>query len=168
MTGDARFGREGPLLHRGRHVVRRRVPAAAPSGLAPQSGDVDLQFVATFAALAMCHSDQQIHCGLTVVPAGRAPETVAASDDIPVRVDWLQRELSQGPAVMADLGELVVSKDLAADLRWPDFGKLCVAVLDLRSMVSIRIPMAGSTLLAAPLRRWPVSWVSSVKGSRTP
>ncbi|HEY3407654.1 MAG TPA: ANTAR domain-containing protein [Propionicimonas sp.] len=79
-----------------------------------------------------------------MTPAGRAPETIASSDDLPVRVDWLQRELAQGPAVNPYLGEVLVSKDLAADQRWPDFGRLCVASLDLRSMVSIRVPIVES------------------------
>jgi hypothetical protein len=134
--------RDGSLLDRA-PLARDR--AAEPSrGLVARGQDLDPQFVVTFAALAVCHSDEKIHCGLTVVPTGRAPETIAASDDRPVRVDWLQRELAQGPAVSSNPGEVIVSKDLAADQRWPDFGRLCTSVLDLRSMVSIRVPMTSS------------------------
>lgn len=104
------------------------------------SGDLGPQQVA-FAGLAMCNSDLDIHCGLSVVPAGRAPETIAATDDVPVRVDWLQHELHQGPSMGADSGEMLVVKDLAADERWPDFGKMCVAVMNVRSMTSIQIPV---------------------------
>lgn len=143
MTGEeTRLDRDGSLLDR--EPVARGSEAGPPRGPGARGQDVDPQFVVTFAALAVCHSGQRIHCGLTVIPAGRAPETIAASDDRPVRVDWLQRELAQGPAVGADPGEVIVSKDLAADQRWPDFGRLCVSALDLRSMVSIRIPMAPS------------------------
>lgn len=96
----------------------------------------------TFAGLEICNSDDDIHCGLSVVAAERAPETIAATDDVPVRVDWLQHELRQGPCVGADSGEMLVIKDLAADERWPDFGKMCVAVMNVRSMVSIQISVA--------------------------
>ncbi len=143
MTGEDRLPeREGPLLDRSLAVPRGG--AEASPDVDARSRDVDPQFVVTFAALALCHSDERVHCGLTVIPAGRAPETIAASDDLPIRVDWLQRELTQGPALGASPGEVLVSKDLAADKRWPDFGRMCVAVLDLRSMVSIRVPMAAS------------------------
>jgi hypothetical protein len=135
--------REGPLLDHGPSGSPHPGAAGDSRWLAVLGADVDPQFVVTFAALAMCHSDQRVHCGLSVVPAGRAPETIAASDDLPVRVDWLQREFTQGPAFRASLGEVLVSKDLAYDQRWPDFGKLCVAVLDLRAMVSLRVPMPG-------------------------
>jgi hypothetical protein len=143
MTGEeSRLDRDGSLLDR---EPLARGSATGPSlGPGAQVRDVDPQFVVTFAAHAVCHSGQKIHCGLTLIPAGRAPETIAASDDRPVRVDWLQRELAQGPAVVASPAEVIVSRDLAADQRWPDFGKLCVSALDLRSMVSIRIPMAPS------------------------
>ena len=94
------------------------------------------------AGLRICHSDHDIHCGLSVVPPDGAPETIAASDDVPVRVDWLQHEFRQGPSV-GDSGETLVIKDLAAEERWPDFGRMCVAVMNMRSMVSVPIPVAG-------------------------
>lgn len=121
-----------------------RPPGAAnPTWPARVSGSrsLDPQLAVKFAALGICHSNQTVHCGLTVVLAGHAPEPVAATDDLPVRVDWLQHELGQGPGVQLVPGEVVLSKDLAADDRWPDFGKLCVSVLDLRSMVCIQIPL---------------------------
>ncbi len=95
----------------------------------------------TIAGLGLCNSDDDIHCGLSIVVAGRAPETVAATDDVPVLVDWLQHELRQGPCVAADAGETLVSRDLAADPRWPEFGKTCDAVLNVCSLVSIQIPV---------------------------
>ncbi len=112
---------------------------------APTTGrdDLDPQQV-TFAGLAICNSDHDVHCGLSVVLADhRAPETVAATDDMPVRVDWLQHELGQGPSLGPDPGEMLVVRDLAADERWPEFCRMCVAVLNLRSMVSIQIPVTA-------------------------
>ncbi|MCC6495751.1 MAG: ANTAR domain-containing protein [Propionibacteriaceae bacterium] len=127
-------------------------PLAAATPTRParvtEGRSLDPQLAVKFAALGICHSSQTVHCGLTVVLAGHAPEPVAATDDLPVRVDWLQHELGQGPGVQLVPGEVLVSKDLAADDRWPDFGKLCVSVLDLRSMVCIQIPLeAGNRAL---------------------
>lgn len=113
---------------------------ATPDVLIPGG---DLQQV-TFAGLTLCDPSNDVHCGLTVAPAGRAAETVAATDDVPVRVDWLQHELRQGPGLDAHPGEIFATEDLAANQQWPDFGKMCLAVLNLRSMVSIRIPLTTS------------------------
>lgn len=93
----------------------------------------------TVAGLDLCNSDDDIHCGLSLVTARLAPETIAATDDIPVRLDWLQHELNQGPCMGSELGETLVIKDLAANQRWPDFGKMCAAVMNVRSMVSLKV-----------------------------
>ena len=127
-------------------------PAAATPGIVArhEAGTSDVLIPGgsltqvVFDALTLCNSSHDIHCGLTIVPASRAPETVAASDDVPVRVDWLQQELRQGPGLDAHHSEVLAIQDLAADERWADFGKMCVAVLNLRSMVSIRIPLTTS------------------------
>jgi len=115
--------------------------AALTGLLLTRSADLDPQQVA-LAGVTICRSDQDIHCGLSVMPAGSVLETIAATDDVPVRLDWWQRELGQGPCVGADPGGTLVIKDLAADQRWPDFGRMCVAVMNMRSMVSVRIPVA--------------------------
>ena len=114
--------------------------AATPDVLIP-GGDLEQ---VTFAGLTLCDPNNDVHCGLTVVPTSRAAETVAATDDVPVRVDWLQHELRQGPVLDAHPGEVFATQDLAANQRWSDFGKMCLAVLSLRSMVSIRIPLTTS------------------------
>ena len=85
-----------------------------------------------------------VHCGFTLIPSGHAPETVAATDDLPIRLDWMQHQLQQGPAALVSGPlHLVASRDLATDRRWPDFGRLCVAVANLRSMVAVPIPLGG-------------------------
>ncbi|HEY3408205.1 MAG TPA: hypothetical protein VGK53_08545 [Propionicimonas sp.] len=108
-------------------------------------GDRDLQTL-TSAARDLAHSDLVVHVGISLASGGRPPETLAATSDVPVRADWLQHGVRQGPGMWQARDEVLVSKDLAADERWPDFGKLCVAVLDLRSMVSVRIRVPGAAL----------------------
>lgn len=105
-----------------------------------RSDDLALQEVA-FAGLDICQSHHDIHCGLSVVPADGTPETIAATDDVPVRLDWLQYESCQGPGVGADRGELVIA-DLATDQRWPEFGELAIAATNMRSMACVQIPVA--------------------------
>ncbi len=122
-------------------IPARGVWRPLPAAWRFQGGSVDPQVIVSFASRGLCHSGHEIHCGLTVIASGRVPETIAATDDVPVRVDWLQYELGQGPVVEPALGEVVASRNLATEERWRDFGKLCVAVMDLRSMVSIRIPL---------------------------
>jgi hypothetical protein len=110
----------------------------------PVAEPLDPQRAVMLAKRLICRADSATHVGLTLVPEGRAPETIAATDDVPIRVDWLQHELGQGPSVRSRFTGVVVSPDLAIDRRWPDFGRLCVAVLDVRSMVSVAVPL-GTT-----------------------
>lgn len=105
-----------------------------------RSDDQALQQVA-LAGLKLCHCDHDIHCGLAVMPADGTPETIAATDDVPVRLDWLQHELWQGPGVGADPGEVLMT-DLATDQRWPEFGELAIAATNMRSMACVQIPVA--------------------------
>lgn len=132
-------------------VNQRGDGAAASSAWTARGAGLDLQSVVSFAARALCHSPHDIHGGLSVIPAEGVPEPVAATDDLPIRFDWLQCELAQGPSMDSVPTELVVSKDLAADDRWPDFGKLCFAVMNLRSMVMIRVPLASGDQAALSL-----------------
>lgn len=111
----------------------------------PQLGvPLDLQRLVEFAAREISHSEHRTHVGLTMTRSGRAPETVAATDDLPIRVDWLQYEWQQGPEVTSTASDVVVTKNLATDRRWPDFGRMCVALLGLTSMVSIAVVPAPS------------------------
>lgn len=108
----------------------------------PVAEPLDPQHAVMLAKRLICRANPATHIGLTLVPEGRAPETIAATDDLPIRVDWLQHELGQGPSVRSAFTGVLVSPDLAIDRRWPDFGRLCVAVLDVRSMVSVAVPLA--------------------------
>jgi len=62
--------------------------------------------------------------GVTLISgSGRAPQYVAASDEVALWFERLQTELGEGPCLSAyDSGEPVAVPDLAADGRFPDFG----------------------------------------------
>ncbi len=110
---------------------------------APGPGDapVDPQHLITSVVALAGSLGRRSHAGLTILLADGVPETVAATDDIPVRVDWLQQQLGEGPAF--DGRDVVVSPDLASDGRWPVFGRMVASVVEVRSMVSIAVPSGG-------------------------
>lgn len=84
------------------------------------------------------------HAGLTLLRAGRAPVTLAASDDLASAVDDLQYALAEGPCLEAATGPAVVmSDDISADDRWPSFGPRCAEAVGVRSMLSLRLPVGG-------------------------
>ncbi|HEY3338678.1 MAG TPA: hypothetical protein VGK18_09255 [Propionicimonas sp.] len=128
--------RSSSLLKGTQHHHPRELPQPPPDG---GTGPDPLLLVA-FAARGLCHSQAAISCGLSVAVAERAPETIAATDDVPVRAGWLQQQLRQGPDLAQADRQVIVSKDLAADKLWPDFGRMCVGALGLQSMVSITVP----------------------------
>lgn len=136
MTDTARVPQQRGAPPTGR---RADVPPADPVELA----EVDAQVLVSFAAMAVGQSHHDVHCGLSVGRRDRAPQTLAATDELPVRADWLQHQLRQGPAIGPVARRLLISRDLAADPRWPDFGRMCTAALDLRGMVMLRIPLAA-------------------------
>jgi hypothetical protein len=119
-------------------------PRAPEEKLRPASGaDLDPQIIVSFVSLAVCHGDGHVHCGLTVVPPGGAAQTLAATDHIPVQADWLQNQQRQGPVVGPAREVVITSTDLAEDPRWRDFGRLCVAALDIRSLLAVEVPLHG-------------------------
>ena len=95
--------------------------------------------VVRFIAAAIPHSD---HCGLTLVRPDRRPQTVAATGDLPRRVDELQYDLDEGPCLdAADDHDIVLVQDLFTDTRWPTFAGKCVDETGVRSMLSIRLSL---------------------------
>lgn len=114
----------------------------------PPAGSLDLDEVISRAAQALRAPRDGTSYGLSLIPSGRAPETIAATDGLPVRLDWLQYQLRQGPLFGPPGATIAVSRDLADDRRWPDFGRLCVAALDVRSLVSLKAPLPGGGQLA--------------------
>ncbi|WP_374969573.1 hypothetical protein [Terrabacter sp. BE26] len=66
--------------------------------------------------------------------------TAGCSDDLGRRADAIQYELGSGPCLDAIVDQTVYQpKDLAADDRWPEFGRRVVAELGIHSMLSFRM-----------------------------
>lgn len=114
----------------------------------PPAGSLDLDQMVSRVAQAFRAPHDGTSYGLSLIPSGRAPETIAATDGRPVRLDWLQHQLRQGPLLDRPGATIAISSDLADDWRWPDFGRMCVAALDVRSLVSLRAPLPGGGQLA--------------------
>jgi GAF domain len=67
-------------------------------------------------------------------------ETVAATSDIPPRVDEIQYDLGSGPCVDAVVAESVyLVGDLVHANRWPEFGRQAAERYGIRSMLSTRM-----------------------------
>lgn len=115
------------------HVEHPNVPL--PCGQAQ-----DLQELVRVAAGSVGREDLRVSCGLSLDPGTGMTETIATTDDLPIRFDWLQHELRQGPRSEPTRDdEVVLSTDLARDGRWPEFGPLCASVLGVHSVLSVRV-----------------------------
>jgi hypothetical protein len=100
-------------------------------------------------------------CRLAVerVPAARSASittfehdhftTAAATDDVARRADRIQYDLGSGPCVDAIVDRAIFRpQDLATDDRWPEFGRRVVAELGLHSMLSYRMRLESSGVIA--------------------
>lgn len=107
---------------------------------------VDPELLVTLAARAIPHAEQ---CGVTLQRRGQRPRTTAASGPLSEAVDDLQYTIGEGPCLDAATGDdLVVTNDLLTDARWPGFAQLCVEQTGVRSMLSVRLAMAGDVRAA--------------------
>lgn len=89
--------------------------------------------------LAVGMIDNAEHAGVSLLRQGRI-ESSAASDDMVRRVDELQYEHREGPCVDAILDDEVVhSRDIAHDERWPRWGSLTTEETGIRSMLCFRM-----------------------------
>lgn len=91
-------------------------------------------------------------CGLTLLRPDRAPLTVAATGELPLLVDRLQQQAQEGPLVDThpDRGAVVVG-DLLSHGRWPRFSLECVEATGVRSILTLRLALAGSDQAALSL-----------------
>jgi GAF domain-containing protein len=107
--------------------------------------------LARICELAVSIVDGCDHAGITVVRRGR-PETVAASDDVPAKVDALQYQTRQGPCLEAIVEHRTFrSHDLATEHRWPQFAKRAASRTGVRSMLAYRLFTDQDTLGALNL-----------------
>lgn len=93
------------------------------------------------AALAVELVDGCDHAGVTLASAV-AVEAGAASDDVVLRGDAWQYELSEGPCLDAvRLEHTVISQDLALDPRWSTWAPRVRAELGVRAMLSLPLAL---------------------------
>jgi hypothetical protein len=79
------------------------------------------------------------HAAVVAVQGGEA-RSIAATSDLPARVDRIRSATGQGPGLdVLEANELVVSNELAGDPRWPSFAARVVDELGVRSIVSYRL-----------------------------
>jgi len=75
--------------------------------------------------------------------------TAAATDDVARRADAIQYELGSGPCVDAIVEHAIYQpKDLARDERWPEYGRRVSSQLGVRSMLSFRLNLESTDMLA--------------------
>jgi hypothetical protein len=109
------------------------------------------RILARVCELAVSIVDGCDHAGITVVSRGR-PETVAASDAVPEKVDALQYQTRQGPCLEAIIEHRTFrSHDLATEHRWPQFAKRAAGSTGVRSMLAYRLFTDQDTLGALNL-----------------
>lgn len=118
---------------------------AASLSAAASSGPLAPEHVVLFAARAVPSAQ---HCALTLVRANRRPETVATTGEVPCKVDELQYANGEGPCLQAssddpESGEVVRSPNLLQDERWPAFVRQCVEQTPVRSMLGVKLVLAG-------------------------
>jgi len=99
------------------------------------------------------------HSGLLLRTGGRM-RTVAASSDVPHRLDELRDRVGEGPAVdVLETNDYVVSDDLADDPRWPTMGPLAVDELNIRSVAFYRLDLgSGHRAVLTFLSDWPAAF----------
>jgi GAF domain-containing protein len=92
------------------------------------------------------------HAAISIVRRRGGIQTVAATDDVPPRVDAIQYETGQGPCLNAIFEhETYQIDDLAGDERWPAFSHRAAEETGVRSMLSFRLFVRGDTIGALNL-----------------
>jgi hypothetical protein len=93
---------------------------------------------------------------LTVAKNDRA-HLLAATSDLVRQVDRIRLEVGHGPVLdIVETNDLVLSNDLAADLRWPVFGSRAVEQLGIRSVVGYRLYLSPGVRAALTFySEWP-------------
>jgi hypothetical protein len=101
------------------------------------TGQLAIERVLQFAAQAVPGSE---YAAITRVSGQSRPSTIAATAELPVRVDTLQFETGEGPCLQAlDLSDIAHTDDLSEDRQWPQFAARAVSETGIRSMLSFRL-----------------------------
>lgn len=115
--------------------------------MANRQGSLEIEPVLHYACTAIPGAD---HAAVTLASGG-APETIAATGDLPVEVDRVQYSLGEGPCVAAlSVSDVVWVDDLALDDQFPRFAPKAVD-LGIRSMLSTRLYLSASERAALNL-----------------
>jgi GAF domain-containing protein len=86
------------------------------------------------------------HVAISITRRRVGLETVAATDEVPPRVDALQCETGEGPCwTGAFEHEICRIDDLAGEERWPAFCRRAVEEIGVRSMLSFPLCTQGDT-----------------------
>ncbi len=111
-------------------------------------GSLEVGPVLDYACTAISGAD---HAAITFARQGGAPETIAATGELPVQVDGLQYALGEGPCVAAlTVSDVVWVDDLTQDAQFPRFAPRAVD-LGVRSMLSTRLFLSESERAALNL-----------------
>ncbi|MGN6130388.1 MAG: GAF and ANTAR domain-containing protein [Nocardioidaceae bacterium] len=99
------------------------------------------------------------HTGLLLREDGKV-RSVAATSDLPERLEGLRRDLDDGPVLdVLESNDCVISDDLADDPRWPRFGRRAVEELDVRSIAAYRLHLGPQHHAALVfLSDWPAAF----------
>jgi GAF domain-containing protein len=102
----------------------------------------DVQRRVTRAAVDIMHGCD--HAGISLISRHGEINTVAATDEVSLRVDAIQYEVGQGPCVNAIAEhETFLIDDLTTDERWPPFSHRAAAETGVHSMLSFRLFVDG-------------------------
>ncbi|GAA4542365.1 GAF and ANTAR domain-containing protein [Pseudonocardia xishanensis] len=92
------------------------------------------------------------HAAISLVVHNGVIRTVAATDDVPVRVDALQYEVREGPCLDSiRTHDVFMTGDLAVESRWPRSAARAAAETGVRSMLAVRLFLGGDTIGALNL-----------------
>lgn len=92
------------------------------------------------------------HAAISLIHRRGRIDTVAATGEIPSRVDQIQYATQQGPCLDAIVEHDVYRiDDLAAESRWPDFSRRAFDETGVRSMLAFRLFLAEDTMGALNL-----------------
>lgn len=105
---------------------------------------LDLERLVFFACRSM---PVESSCGVTLIRKDRSPRTMVATDDVARAVDALQHRVGEGPSLeAAQTPTLRPADDLLTETRWPVFARRCVEETGIRSMLAVRLPLAGGDM----------------------